>query len=252
MIIIMFSKTARAKKSGGNANVPAHIGIIMDGNRRFAKKLMLEPWRGHEWGATKAEELLDWCSDLGVKIITLYSLSYENFKSRPKPELNVVLSLIEKEALRVAKLDKVHDKKVKFNVIGRPDMLPDNVQSALKTLVDATKDYNGFTVNLAIAYGGRQEILEAARKVAIEAKNGKLDAAKLDEGSFRKFLYTNGTPDPDLIIRTGGEKRVSGFLLWQSAYSELFFSDKMWPDFGKDDLTCALDDFASRERRFGQ
>jgi len=248
----MFSKTARSKKSSENANVPAHIGIIMDGNRRFAKKLMLEPWRGHEWGASKAEELLDWCCDLGVKNITLYSLSYENFKSRPKQELDVVLSLIEKEALRVAKLDKVHNKKVKFNVIGRPDMLPESVQSALRKLVDATKDYNGFTVNLAIAYGGRQEILEAAKKVALEAKNGRLDAAKLDESSFRKFLYTNGTPDPDLIIRTGGEKRVSGFLLWQSAYSELFFSDKMWPDFGRDDLVGALDEFAARERRFGQ
>lgn len=240
------------KEDGKAAKAPAHIGIIMDGNRRFARRLMLEPWRGHDWGARKAEDVIDWCSEFGVRTVTLYSLSYENLKTRPKHELDMLLSLIEKEALRVAGLQKVHDNKIRFNIIGRQDILPKSTQEALQKLADATKGYDRYTINLAIAYGGRQEILDAAKKIALDAKTGNLDAKNLDERTFRKFLYTNGTPDPDLIIRTGGERRISGFLLWQSAYSELYFSDRLWPDFGKDDLKEAIQDFSARERRFGK
>ncbi len=229
-----------------------HVGIIMDGNRRFAKKLMLEPWKGHEWGAKKAEDVIDWCIGANIKTITLYSLSYENFKSRPKQEIDMLMKLMEKEALRVAGLKKVHENRTRFKVIGRPDMLPKNVQAALEKLTDATKEYNNFTVNLAIVYGGREEILNAAKKVALDTKAGKLDPEALDETAFRKFLYTNGTSDPDMIIRTGGEKRISGFLLWQSAYSEYYFSDKIWPDFQKEDFDEAINDFSGRKRRFGK
>lgn len=229
-----------------------HVGIIMDGNRRFARKLMLEPWRGHEWGAKKVESVLDWCASENIKTVTLYSLSYENFKSRPKQEIDMLMKLIEKEALRVAGLKKVHDNKVRFKVIGRPDMLPKNVRDALEKLADATKDYKAITVNLAIVYGGREEILNAAKNVALDAKAGKLNLETLDENMFRKFLYTNGTSDPDMIIRTGGEKRISGFLLWQSAYSEYYFSDKIWPEFEKEDFAAAIDDFSNRKRRFGK
>ncbi len=229
-----------------------HIGIIMDGNRRFARRLMLEPWKGHEWGAKKAEEVIDWCGESGIKAVTLYSLSYENFNSRSKPELEMLLKLMEKEALRVAGLQKVHDNKVRFNVIGRPDMLPKNVQEALGKLTKATEKYNNLIVNLAIVYGGREEIINAAKRVAEGAKQGKIDIEKLDESTFKKFLYTNGTSDPDLIIRTGGEKRLSGFLLWQSAYSEFYFSEKIWPEFEKDDFISAIDDFNERKRRFGK
>ncbi len=234
-------------------NIPLnHLGIIMDGNRRFARRLMLEPWKGHEWGAKKAEDVLDWCIDYGIKTVTLYSLSYENLKSRPKQELEILMELIKNEALRVAKLKKVRNVEARFNVIGRPDLLPEKVHDALRKLVSATKDHKNLTVNLAIAYGGREEILSAVKKLAFEAKSGKFDAAKLDETLFKKFLYTNGSPDPELVIRTGGERRISGFLLWQSAYSELYFTDKMWPDFGRDDFIAAIEDFRSRKRRFGK
>lgn len=231
---------------------PNHVGIIMDGNRRFAKRLMLEPWKGHEWGAKKAEEVLDWCIETGIKTVTLYSLSYENFKSRPKQEIDMLLKLIEKEALRVAELKKVHENKAKFKVIGRPDILPKSVQNALEKLMNATKDYNKFNVNLAIAYGGREEIISAVKNVVLEEKKNKLDINDLNEKTFGKFLYTNGTSDPDLIIRTGGEKRISGFLLWQSAYSELYFSDKIWPDFDKECFIAAIEDYKTRKRRFGK
>ncbi|MCG2724204.1 MAG: polyprenyl diphosphate synthase [Nanoarchaeota archaeon] len=232
--------------------LPEHVGIIMDGNRRFAQRLMLEPWNGHEWGAKKAEEVLDWCIETGIKTVTLYSLSYENFKSRPKQEINMLLKLIESEALRVAKLKKVRENKAKFNVIGRPDMLPNSVQKALKALTDATKGYNGVIVNLAIAYGGREEIVAAVKNIVHEEKNNKLDINNLDEKTFEKFLYTKGITDPDLIIRTGGEKRISGFLLWQAAYSELYFSDKIWPNFEREDFIAAIEDYAGRKRRFGK
>ena len=228
--------------------MPEHVGIIMDGNRRFAQRLMLEPWKGHEWGAKKAEEVLDWCIETGIKTVTLYSLSYENFKSRPKQEISMLLKLIENEALRVAKLKKVHEKKAKFTVIGRLDMLPKSVQSALNKLTDATKDYDGVIVNLAIAYGGREEIVNAVKNIV----QSKLDISSLDEKTFGTFLYTGGMSDPDLIIRTGGEKRISGFLLWQAAYSELYFSDKIWPNFDKDDCMAAVEDYTLRKRRFGK
>ncbi|VVB59476.1 Tritrans,polycis-undecaprenyl-diphosphate synthase (GGDP specific) [uncultured archaeon] len=229
-----------------------HIGIIMDGNRRFARRLMLEPWKGHEWGAKKAEDVIDWCAESGIKAATLYSLSYENFNSRPKQELEMLFKLMEKEAIRVAGLQKVHDNKIRFNVIGRPDMLPKNVQEAFGKLTKATENYKNFTINLAIVYGGREEIVDAVKRIAKSAKQGKLDIEKLDESTFGKFLYTNGASDPDLIIRTGGEKRLSGFLLWQSAYSEFYFSDKIWPEFEKDDFVLAIDDFKERKRRFGK
>ncbi len=232
--------------------LPDHVGIIMDGNRRFAKRLMLEPWKGHEWGAKKAEEVLDWCLETGIKTVTLYSLSYENFKNRPKQEINMLLKLIEKEALRVADLKKVHENQAKFNVIGRPDILPKSVQNALEKLMNTTKDYNKLTVNLAIAYGGREEIISAVKKIAKEEKKSKLNIENLDEKTFGKYLYTNGASDPDLIIRTGGERRISGFLLWQAAYSELYFSDKIWPDFDKECFIEAIEDYKARKRRFGK
>lgn len=233
------------------ANQLKHLGIIMDGNRRFAKRLMNNPWKGHEWGARKVENVIEWCIEMKIREVTLWSFSIENMK-RPKDEFDFLMNLFEKEFEGVTSNEKVHKNKVRINVIGRTDLLPERVQSAIKKAIDSTKDYRNYTVNFAIAYGGRQEILDATRKIAEAVKDNKMDLSAIDENSYRKFLYTNGTPDPDMIIRTSGEKRTSGFLIWQSAYSELYFSDKLWPEFEKEDLMAAVNDFKFRKRRFGE
>lgn len=232
--------------------MPDHVGIIMDGNRRFAQRLMLQPWKGHEWGAKKVEDVLEWTHELGIKTTSLYCLSYENFTSRPKNELDMLIKLFEREFSKKSTLEKFQRDNVRAKIIGKTELLPKKLQSILYRLEEETKNNTEYVVNFAIAYGGREEILDAARKIAIEAKKGKIDPKKLNEEVFGSFLLTKKSTDPDLIIRTGGEKRISGFLLWQSAYSELFFTDKMWPDFGKDDLVDALEDYHSRKRRFGK
>jgi len=233
------------------ANQLKHLGIIMDGNRRFAKRLMKNPWKGHEWGARKVEKVLEWCIDMKIREVTLWSFSIENLK-RPKDEFDFLMNLFEKEFEGVAGNDKIHKNRLKINVIGRIDLLPERVQNAIRKAIDSTKDYDDYIVNFAIAYGGRQEILDATRKIAEAVKDNKMDISAIDENTYRKFLYTNGTPDPDMIIRTSGEKRTSGFLIWQSAYSELYFSDKLWPEFEKEDLMEAVNDYKFRKRRFGE
>ena len=233
------------------ANQLKHLGIIMDGNRRFAKRLMKNPWKGHEWGARKVEKVLEWCIDMKIREVTLWSFSMENLK-RPKDEFDFLMDLFEKEFEGVAENDKIHKNRLKINVIGRIDLLPERVQNAIRKAIDSTKDYDDYIVNFAIAYGGRQEILDATKKIAEAVKDNKMDISAIDENTYRKFLYTNGTPDPDMIIRTSGEKRTSGFLIWQSAYSELYFSDKLWPEFEKEDLMEAVNDYKFRKRRFGE
>ena len=234
-----------------NTNPPEHIGIIMDGNRRFAKKLMREPWRGHEWGAEKVEKVLDWSRELGIKTITLYSFSIENI-DRPKAEFNMLMRIFEKNFRRIKTHPKIHKHKVKVNVIGRIDLLPEYVQDAIKEAEECTKDYSGYTINFAIAYGGRKEIIDTTRKIADLVGKGEVKAEDIDEKLFSENLYMTGYPDPELIIRTSGEKRISGFLLWQGAYSELYFSDKLWPEFEKKDLIDAIESFQARDRRFGK
>ncbi|MFH1432623.1 MAG: polyprenyl diphosphate synthase [archaeon] len=228
-----------------------HLGIIMDGNRRFAKRLMKNPWQGHEWGAKKVESVLDWCLELKIPEVTLWSFSIENM-DRPKVEFDYLMNLFEKEFLEVVNKEKIHQNRVKVKVIGRIDLLPDRVRQSIKKAEDATKDYDDFTINFAIAYGGRQEILDATKKLIIAAKEPGFNIDKIDEKTYRKYLYTNGTPDPDLVIRTSGEQRTSGFLIWQAAYSELYFCDKLWPEFEKADLLKAIDEYTHRKRRFGK
>lgn len=230
---------------------PQHVGIILDGNRRFAKRLMKPSWKGHEWGAKKVENLLDWCLDLNIKTVTLYAFSIENL-NRPKMEFNMLMKLFEKNFNRVAKHPRIHENKVRIKVIGRPDLLPEKVQKAIKNAEESTKDYSNMSIIFAIAYGGRQEILDATRKIAIAVKNNKLDASKITADVFKHNLYTNGIADPDLIIRTSGEHRTSGFLLWQGAYSEYYFCSKPWPEFEREDLEAAINDYNKRQRRFGK
>ncbi|RLG13849.1 MAG: di-trans,poly-cis-decaprenylcistransferase [Candidatus Nanohalarchaeota archaeon] len=228
-----------------------HLGIIMDGNRRFAKRLMKNPWQGHDWGAKKVEKVLDWCMELNIPQITLWSFSIENM-DRPKKEFDYLMNIFEKEFLSIVTREKIHKNKVKVKVIGRVDMLPEPVQKAIQKAEDATKDYHDNTINFAIAYGGRQEILDATKKIASAVKNHTIEPENINENTYRKYLYTNGTPDPDLVIRTSGEQRTSGFLIWQTAYSELYFCDKLWPEFEKEDLIKAIDEYKLRKRRFGK
>lgn len=230
---------------------PKHIGIIMDGNRRFAKRLMKTPWKGHEWGARKVESVLEWCFELDIRMLTLYSFSIENM-NRPKQEFDLLMDLFEKEFSSAADNPKIHENKVRINVIGRTEMLPEKVQKAIRKAVEATKNYKDYVVNFAVAYGGRQEIVDATKKIAEDVRDGKLSPEQVDEHAFSEHLYLPDMPDPELIIRTSGERRTSGFLPWQSTYSELYFCDKLWPDFEKEDLVKAIDDFNARQRRFGE
>ncbi len=229
--------------------VPKHLGIILDGNRRFSKKLMLKPWKGHEWGAKKVEKLFDWTKELGVKELTLYVFSIENF-NRPKKEFDFLMDLFFKEFSRMLKSERLSDEGIRINFIGRLKMFPDNIQKVMNELVEKTKDHNNKIVNFAMAYGGRAEIIDATRKIAEKIKKGELDLDEINEESFSKNLYMDS--EPDLIIRTSGEKRISGFLLWQSSYAEFYFVDKFWPEFEKEDLVLAIEDYSTRQRRFGE
>ena len=230
---------------------PKHVGIIMDGNRRFATTLGLLPWDGHEVGANKLEEVLNWCLDLNINIITVYAFSRENF-NRSTPEVQKLMELFEKKFLRLVSDERVHKNKIRVRTIGRVDLLPENVQKAIRTAEVATTDYKNHFLNVAIGYSGREEIVEAFRKVAEKVQRGELSKDKIDETVVHEHLYTAGLPDPDLIIRTSGEERLSGFLLWQSSYSELYFCESYWPAFRKIDFLRALREFQNRQRRYGK
>jgi tritrans,polycis-undecaprenyl-diphosphate synthase [geranylgeranyl-diphosphate specific] len=232
--------------------VPRHIGVIMDGNRRFAKRLMLKPWQGHEWGAKKVKDVLTWCRELGVSELTLYAFSIENF-DRPKEEFDYLMKLFVKEFQELTKpenLKQLHADGLRITFLGRIEMFPQDVKDAMHKVMDATKGNGPFQVNFAMAYGGRAEIIDATRKVAQLVKDGKLDVNKIEESTFQKQLYTES--EPDLIIRTSGEQRISGFMLWQGSYAELFFCKNNWPEFSKEDLVEAINSYQDRERRFGK
>jgi len=235
-----------------SGQMPSHVGLILDGNRRWARVRGWPPWKGHEAGADKVEEILDWLLELGIKTVTLYILSTENLR-RPMHEVEEIFRLIEEKAHKLLKDPKIYKYRVKVKVIGRKDMLPPNVVEALEKLEHATELHDNRFLNLAIAYGGRLEILEAVKQIAEEVKMGQLSPEQIDEKTFEKHLYTNGVPnpEPDLIIRTSGETRISNFLLWQSAYSEFVFQDVNLPDFRYIDLLRAIRTYQSRERRFG-
>ncbi|MFA5796812.1 MAG: polyprenyl diphosphate synthase [Candidatus Woesearchaeota archaeon] len=227
----------------------SHIAIILDGNRRFAKRLMLEPWKGHEYGAKKVEALIDWCYELGIFELTIYSFSMQNF-NRPKQEFDYLMKIM-REAFEKFKDDpKVDQYGIKVNILGRYQLFPPDVVEIFDTVMKKTAHNNKFIINFAMAYGGREELLDAIKAIAQETANGKLDPQTIDEHTIRSHLYT--ASEPEIIIRTGGEKRLSNFLPWQSVYSELFFVDKAWPEFEKEDLLAVLEEFSRRERRFGK
>ena len=237
-------------KNGGV--VPEHIAIILDGNRRWAWERALNPWIGHHFGAEKIKNLLDWCLDLNVKSITLYAFSTENFR-RPRQEVEEIMRIAEEKLKEVLTDERIHKNKVRIKVIGRRNLLPPSLQQLIREVEEATKDYNEHFLNIALAYGGRAEIVDAARKIAQKVESGELNSDVIDEKVFETHLYTAHLPkqDPDLIIRTSGEERLSGFLLWQCAYSELCFLDVYWPDFRRIDLLRAVRTYQRRKRRYG-
>lgn len=229
-----------------------HIAIILDGNRRWASENDLNPWLGHRKGAEKVEELLEWCEKLGVKFVTLYTFSTENFKRSPQ-EIEEIMKIAEEKLRKLLTDERIHRNKVHVKVIGRINLLPKSLQQLIMNAEKSTAHYDKQFLNFAFAYGGRAEIVDAAKTIAEKVKEGELSLDAVDESTFEKYLYTSHMPkqDPDLIIRTSGEERLSGFLLWQSAYSELCFLDVYWPDFRLIDLLRSIRTFQKRKRRYG-
>ena len=231
--------------------VPTHLAVIMDGNRRYAEDLGILPHKGHIEGKSTLENLSDWCRNLNIKHLTVYAFSLENF-DRDEKELGPLMDLFEDSFRNAGDDPRVHDNKVRVRAIGHREMLPDKVVKAIEYAESKTKDYNDFNFNLAVAYGGRQELVRSMEKIAKKVKNGEIEPSDIDAQLISSNLYTSGLPDPDLILRTSGEERISNFLLWQLAYSELYFADVFWPDMRKIDFLRAIRSFQKRKRRLGR
>lgn len=237
------------RKQIDTTRLPAHVAIIMDGNGRWARQRGLDRVFGHQQGVVALREVIETAAELGIKYLTLYAFSTENW-GRPDEEVSALMGIM------VQSLNKETDTLLKNNIclkaIGDVDRLADDVRERLFETINLTSVSTGLTLVVALSYSSRWEITEAARRLAVDVKNGKLNEDSIEENDFEKYLTTYGIPDPELMIRTSGEIRISNFLLWQLAYTELYFTDKLWPDFGKDDFYNAVIDFQKRERRFGK
>ena len=234
--------------------LPQHVGIILDGNRRFARELMKRPWLGHKMGLEKARTVLEWACERGIRYVTAYVLSLENFQTRPKRELRMILEYFGEEMDNIlTSADHVINRfAVQVRFIGRTHILPDELQEKMKRVEQKTKNNKKHTINIAIAYGGQQEPVDAMKKILQEGLAGAIKPSDLDETLLKEHLYTNGQPYPDMILRTGGERRLSNFLPFQSAYSELIFTDTKWPALTEKEFDSALKEFSKRQRRFGR
>ncbi|MHA2026703.1 MAG: polyprenyl diphosphate synthase [Candidatus Thorarchaeota archaeon] len=231
---------------------PKHVGIILDGNRRYARKHGLDvPWFGHHKGAAKVMEVLRILWEAGVKVCTLYAFSIENFE-RAKDEVEEIMTLAEEKFAEVVDNPDVHRHRVRIRAIGRVDLLPESVQLAIRAAEEETREYSDHILNVAIGYSGRAELVDAVKAIGEKIESGEMTPNQIDENMIEGHLYTNGIPDPDLIIRTSGEERLSGFLLWQSAYSELYFAQIYWPAVRRIDIWRALRSYGVRSRRFGK
>ena len=231
------------------SNIPNHVAIIMDGNGRWARKLNKERFFGHNTGVNSVRESLDISIELGIKTLTLYAFSIENWK-RPKNEVNALMSLlsntIEKE------LTNIQENNIKLNVIGNLDLLPKNTRDKLLNGVKKTKNNDGLNLNLAVSYGAKQEMIRAVKLISDKVKKNIISQENIDEDTINEHLYTRNSKNVDLLIRTGGEYRISNFLLWQISYAELNFQDVLWPDFKKKHFLNAIIDYQKRTRRFGK
>ena len=228
--------------------LPKHIAIIMDGNGRWAKKRSFDRIRGHQEGIESARAVVKCCRELGIQVLTLYAFSLENW-SRPAIEIKALMELL-KRYLK-SELSELIKNNICLSVIGDTHILPEDVWKMVSEAVQKTAANKGMILNIALSYSGRNEIVQAVRKISRDLQDGKITSDQISEDTFEQYLFTAGLPDPDLLIRTSGEYRISNFLLWQIAYTELYVTDVLWPDFRKDNLILALLDFQKRERRFG-
>lgn len=231
--------------------IPKHVAIIMDGNRRWARKLEKPPWYGHLFGSRKLEEILEWCRELNIMTLTVYAFSTENFKRSPE-EVNALMNLFKEKFHELIHDERVHKHGIRVNVIGRKELLPEDVREAAEEAERATRKYDNYFLNIAIAYGGRSEIVDAVREIVDDVLAGKISREDIDEDLIKRYLYYPNMPDPDIVIRTGGEVRISNFLLYQIAYSELFFVDVYFPEFRKIDFLRIIREYQKRQRRFGR
>jgi undecaprenyl diphosphate synthase len=230
-------------------NLPKHVAVIMDGNGRWATQKGVARIFGHRNAVQSVKEVVEGCGELGIKFLTLYAFSTENW-GRPKDEVDALMELLVNTLKKEIK--SLHDNRVKLKTIGSIDHLPQLCQSNLAEAIEATSNNKGLTLVLALSYSGRWEITQAARKISADTLAGKLNPAEVTEETFSNYLSTAGIPDPELLIRTSGEMRISNFLLWQLAYTEFFITSKLWPDFRKEDLYEAICAYQHRERRFGK
>jgi undecaprenyl diphosphate synthase len=230
-------------------NIPKHIAIIMDGNGRWAKNKGLSRNHGHKEGKKSVKSVVEKCVELGVKNLTLFAFSTENW-SRPKTEVELLMGLLHKSL--ISEFKSLMKYKIKLNTIGDTSKIPLIVRKYLKSVCDSTKENKKMTLSLALNYGSRDEIVNSVKNIVLKVKNNIISYEKIDQSVINQHLYTRNLPDVDLLIRTSGEKRISNFLLWQSAYAELYFSEKLWPDFRSEELIEAILDYQKRERRFGK
>ncbi len=228
--------------------LPRHIAIIMDGNGRWAKKNALRRIAGHKKGAEAVRNTVRTCREIGIQYLTLYAFSVENWR-RPANEVEALMSLLEE--FLISELKEMLDNNIRLATIGNINALSERVKKVLYKTLEQTSKNSGMTLNLALSYGGRDEIVEAVKKILRDNEAGEIKKEDMTREIFSKYLYTADMPDPDLLIRTSGEYRLSNFLLWQSAYTELYFVDVLWPDFSRENLIEIIADYQSRERRFG-
>lgn len=228
-----------------------HLGVIMDGNRRYAKRLMIEPWKGHEYGVGALENLLEWCNTNNIRELTIYAFSMQNF-NRPKHEFDYLMNIFRKQFNNMEndKENRIHKNKIKIKILGRTDLFPQDIQEKCASIQEATKDYDNYQLNVCFGYGGREEIVDAVHNIAKDIKEGKILPTQIDEDLIDKYVYNDS--QPDFIIRTGGDHRTSNFLPWQSTYSEWFFVDKFFPELTSEDLDNLFNQFKERDRRFGK
>ncbi len=228
---------------------PSHLAIIMDGNGRWAKQRIFNRIKGHEKGAETVRTIVECCSEIGIPILTLYAFSTENWQ-RPKVEVAALMTLL--ASFLKSEQKKLLDNNIRLNTIGQIERLPENVQNALHKAMVLTEENNGMLLNLALSYGARAEMVRMVKDIAIKVKEGIIDPDSITDDVISDSLYTKGMPDPDLLIRSGGEMRISNFLLWQIAYTEIYVTDTLWPDFSKDEFIKILENYQHRKRRFGR
>jgi len=249
IIVDMTAKGDSLKSKINHKAIPVHIAIIMDGNGRWANKRDLPRTAGHEAGVAAVKEVVQAAAEIGLKYMTLYTFSVENWK-RPREEVQALMRLLSKTTR--SEIDELHKNNVKLITTGRIEGLSATRRQALSMACKKTAGNTGLVLNLALNYGGRTEIIDAVRDIARDVKTGKFKPGEIDEKLFSQYLYTSELPDPDLLIRTSGEMRLSNFLLWQTSYTELYVTDVLWPDFGRTELFEAIIAFQKRERRFGK